>query len=87
MEEEIIIDEEIKEPAPEEQPEPALPDIVNDIRAEYENKLSDLEAKHAAALKDRDDIIKQLINGNEGAPQHTESFVDKINSKRNYKKW
>lgn len=85
MEEEIKIPEE-EEVIEEKTEEPSLPDIVADIKAEYEAKLSDQAAKHAAELKDRDDIIKQLIGG-AGSETHTESFVDKINSKRNYKKW
>lgn len=85
MEEEIKITEE-EEVTEEKTEEPSLPDIVADIKAEYEAKLSDQAAKHAAEIKDRDDIIKQLIGGT-GSETHKESFVDKINSKRNYKKW
>lgn len=85
MEEEIKVTEE-EEITEEKTEELSLPDIVADIKAEYEAKLSDQAARHAAEIKDRDDIIKQLIGGT-GAETHTESFVDKINSKRNYKKW
>lgn len=83
--EEIKVTEE-EEVTEEKTEEPSLPDIVADIKAEYEAKLSDQAAKHAAELKDRDDIIKQLIGG-AGSETPAESFVDKINSKRNYKKW
>ena len=64
-----------------------FPDIVNKIRKEYEMRIADLESKQAAAIADRDEIIQQLISGNQSGNGSSETFIDKINEKRNYKKW
>ena len=71
----------------EEKAEDTLPDIVIKIREEYENRIAEMEAKHAAAIADRDAIIQQLISGNQSGNGSTETFIDKINEKRNFKKW
>ena len=75
------------EVAVEEKTEDTLPDIVNKIREEYEMRIAEMEAKHAAAIADRDAIIQQLISGNPSGNVSRETFVDKINEKRNIKKW
>lgn len=67
--------------------EDTLPDIVNKICEEYETRIAEMEAKHAAAIADRDAIIQQLISGNPSGNASRESFVDKINGKRTFKKW
>lgn len=64
-----------------------LPDVVQKIRTEYEKRIAELEAKHAADIADRDAIIQQLISGNPSANVSRETFIDKINTKRNFKKW
>lgn len=71
----------------EEKTEDTLPDIVNKIREEYEMRIAEMEAKHAAAIADRDAIIQQLISGNPSGNVSREPFVDKINNKRTFKKW
>ena len=71
----------------EEKTEDTLPDIVIKIREEYENRIAEIEAKHAAAIADRDAIIQQLISGNQPGNGSSETFIDKINEKRNFKKW
>lgn len=71
----------------EEMTEDALPDLVNKIREEYEIRIAEMEAKHAAAIADRDTIIQQLISGNPSGNVSRETFADKINEKRNFKKW
>ena len=71
----------------EEKTEDTLPVIVNRIREEYEMRIAEMEAKHAAAIDDRDAIIQQLISGNPPGNVSRETFVDKINEKRNFKKW
>lgn len=71
----------------EEKTEDTLPDIVNKIREEYETRIAEMEAKHAAAIADRDAIIQQLISGNQSGNGSSETFIDKINEKRNFKKW
>ena len=71
----------------EEKTEDTLPDIVVKIREEYENRIAEIEAKHAAAIADRDAIIQQLISGNQSGNGSRETFIDKINDKRIFKKW
>lgn len=70
----------------EENPE-TIPELVLKIKAEYDEKIAELETKHAAAIADRDAIIQQLISGGKQNAGQSYSFVDKINGKRNYKKW
>ena len=79
--------EEKTEDVVEEKTEDTLPDIVIKIRKEYENRIAEMEAKHAAAIADRDAIIQQLISGNQSGNGSSETFIDKINEKRNFKKW
>ena len=64
-----------------------LPAIVQKLREEYEKRIAELEAKHAADIADRDAIIQQLISGNPSSNVSRETFIDKINDKRNFKKW
>ena len=79
--------EEKTEDVVEEKTEDTLPDIVIKIREEYENRIAEMEAKHAAAIADRDAIIQQLISGNQSGNGSSETFIDRINEKRNFKKW
>ena len=80
--------EEKTEDVAEEKTEDTLPDIVNKIRGEYEIRIAEMEAKHAAAIADRDEIIAQLIGGNNQDSDATRTpFVERLNNKRNYKKW
>ena len=79
--------EEKTEDVIEEKTEDTLPDLVTKIREEYEMRIAEMEAKHAAAIADRDAIIQQLISGNPSGKISSETFVDKINEKRNIKKW
>ena len=79
--------EEKTEDVVEEKTVDTLPDIVNKIREEYENRIAEMEAKHAAAIADRDAIIQQLISGNQSGNGSSETFIDRINEKRNFKKW
>ena len=44
--------------------EEALPEIVTRIRSEYEAKIATITEQHSAEIKERDDIIAQLIGGN-----------------------
>ena len=71
----------------EEKTEDTLPDFVNKIRKEYEMRIAEMEAKHAAAIADRDEIIQQLISGNPAENVSRETFADRINNKRIFKKW
>lgn len=81
-------EEEKQEPELQEEENPeTIPELVLKIKAEYDEKIAELETKHAAAIADRDAIIQQLISGGKQDAGQSYSFVDKINGKRNYKKW
>ena len=82
-----VVVEEKTEDVVEEKTEDTLPDLVNKVREEYEMRITEMEAKHAAAIADRDAIIQQLISGNPSGNVSRETFVDKINEKRTFKKW
>ena len=79
--------EEKSEDVVEEKTEDTLPDIINKIREEYEMRIAEMESRHAAGIADRDAIIQQLISGNPSGNVSRETFVDKINDKRIFKKW
>lgn len=68
--------------------EEALPEIVRRIRSEYEAKIGTITERHNAEIKERDEIIAQLIGGNNQDSNATRTpFVERLNNKRNYKKW
>ena len=75
------------EDAVEEKTEDTLPELVNKIRKEYEMRIAEMEAKHAADIADRDEIIQQLISGNPAENVSHETIADRINNKRKFKKW
>ena len=70
---------------PIEETEQTLPDLVTAIKEQYEAKIATLSAKHAKDVAERDAVITQLMSGEQ--PAQTESIADRINGKRNYKKW
>ena len=82
--------QEIETPAETEEvmQEEALPEIVSRIRSEYEAKIDTITERHNAEIKERDEIIAQLIGGNNQDSNATRTtFVERLNNKRNYKKW
>ena len=83
---EVFVEEKSEDVA-EEKTEDTLPDLVNKVRKEYEMRMAKMEAKHAAAIADRDAIIQQLISGNPSGNVSHETIADKINEKRTFKKW
>ena len=46
-----------------------------------------MQASYDAKLKERDDIIKQLINGDKATNEGTNDVAELVNKNRNYKKW
>ena len=64
-----------------------LSKLVNDLKQDYDNKISAIQEKYTNEIAQRDDIIRQLMTGSDTAKQPTPSFVDNINNKRNFKKW
>lgn len=84
-EEKTITDPEEKpEEKKEEQPES---DLIADVKASYEEKIAQIKAEYDARLKERDKVIKQLIKDEKDNPPPTDGIVEKVNSRRNYKKW
>lgn len=82
--------QEIETPAETEETmqEEALPEIVSRIRSEYETRIDAITERHIAEIKERDEIIAQLIGGNNQDSGATRTpFVERLNNKRNYKKW
>ena len=68
--------------------EESLPEIVSRIRSEYEAKIDTITERHNAEIKERDEIIAQLIGSNNQDSNATRTtFVERLNNKRNYKKW
>ena len=65
--------------------------IVKQVKDEYETKILKQHDKYEARLKERENVIKQLLSGNGGDAnkQHENIIIDKINARRiaQNKKW
>ncbi len=87
MEEQEKQEFEEKEPEEkiEEQEENKLENLVISIKKEYEEKIASINEKNKKELQKRDNLIKQLIAGEK--EEETPSIADKINAKRQFKKW
>ena len=88
--------EEAQEPAAEEPKAeddggaPVLPEIVMKLRADYEAQIKALKANYEKALSERDEIIRNLITGEDaGNSGEEESRVSQMISEARgeYKKW
>ena len=69
---------------------PALPEIVMKLRAEYEAQINALKANYEKALSERDEIIRNLVTGEDaGNSGEEESRVSQMISEARgeYKKW
>lgn len=62
-----------------------LPTIIDEIKQSYEKKITDIVTKKDKEIKERDNVIKQLLSDDNTAV--VPSIAEKINSKRNFKKW
>lgn len=71
------------EPEQEEQ----LSTLINEVKQQYETKLTEMVAKKDREIAERDNVIKQLIDQEDKTAVFEKSIADKINEKRNYKKW
>lgn len=64
--------------------------LVKQVKDEYENKLSKQRISYEKRLKEREDVIKQLLcsDGNANKPNEN-IIIDKINARRiaQNKKW
>lgn len=63
-----------------------IENLVISIKKEYEEKIASINEKNKKELQKRDNLIKQLIAG-ESNQEETPSIADKINAKRQFKKW
>lgn len=68
-----------------EESDQTLPDLFATLRAQYDDQIATLNAKHAKDVAERDAVIAQLLSDNK--PAHTETIAERINAKRSYKKW
>lgn len=82
-------EETANESLPEEQPEEQKTDLqtlVFDLKNEYEEKIKNITKSKNEEITARDDIIKQLLN-EDIKKSTTTTIADRINKKRNFKKW
>lgn len=79
--------DETKNEQPKVENDKELSKLVNDLKQDYDNKISAMREKYINEIAQRDDIIRQLMVSGDTAKQPTPSFVDNINNKRNFKKW
>lgn len=64
----------------------SLNTLVFDLKKEFEEKIENITKSKNDEIKARDDIIKQLLNG-DNKKSTTTTIADRINKKRNFKKW
>lgn len=69
----------------EEQEENEIETLVLNIKKEYEEKIATINEKNKKELAKRDNLIRQLIAGEK--EEETSTIADKINAKRQFKKW
>ena len=69
------------EPPQEKKPDEDLKAILEQAKAEFEKRLSETTTALNAKIKERDSMIADLIAG-KSTDEHTETFVDKLNKKR-----
>ena len=63
---------------PAEQPAVDTAKLIDDIKNEYQQKLVAQASKYETRLKERDEIIKQLMSDEPANSRH--SFIDKLNA-------
>lgn len=73
-----------EQPTEQQSEEKPFAEMLQEIKAEHKQQIAEMEVKHKAELKERDSIIKQLIKGENVSH---ETFIDRLNAKRNFKKW
>lgn len=73
-----------KNPAPD-GGEPKESEIVKKIREEYEAKADAIQADYEKQLAEKDAIILELLEG--GKASQPSTIAEKINAKRNFKKY
>ena len=61
-------------------------DVVATVNAAWEERERKMREEYERRIAERDALIAQLIKG-EGDPVAADGIVDKVNSRRQYKKW
>lgn len=69
----------------EKQEETEYKDLILEIQQEYMAKIQSIVEKNKKELAKRDNLIKQLIAGEK--EEETSTIADKINARRQFKKW
>lgn len=87
MENEEQVQEQVEQVQEQPQEEaPSVGDLVKDLTEQFNAQLTAERAKSAKAIKERDDLIKQLLGGkNEPQKDAVDEIVDGINARRSYK--
>ena len=81
MDIEEVIEKEQEQPTEgQETAEKPLADVVGELRAEYEAKLAAQAADFVAKIKERDDVIKQILTA-PAEEEKAETVADKLNKK------
>lgn len=60
-------------------------DSIKELRDTYERKINDILLSKNKEIEERDNVIKQLLIGEENEEKST--IVEKLNEKRIFKKW
>ena len=61
--------------------------IIKELKDTQTKQIAEMQASYDAKLKERDDIIKQLIKGEKATNEGTNDVAELVNKTRNYKKW
>ena len=72
------------------EPSPSYQDSIASLRAEFDKKFEDQRTKYEAEIKERDDVIKQIMTEpSDGASsaEPSDPIVDRINATRHFIKW
>lgn len=61
--------------------------IIKELKDTQAKQVAEMQASYDAKLKERDEIIKQLIKGDKATNEGTNDVAELVNKSRNYKKW
>lgn len=84
------VDKEQEQKKVDEQPKEQKEDfasIIKELKDTQAKQVEEMQASYDAKLKERDDIIKQLIKGEKATNEGTSDVAELVNKSRNYKKW
>lgn len=85
LEKEETAEAEPQQDAPEEQAK--IDSLIIEVKADYETKIANIKQDYEKRLSERDNVIKQLLKGDQ--KEQTETIADAINKERvaNLTKW